>query len=83
MVSEEKIIESLEEVLVPAIKRSIVGLNLVRNVTISDKKVKVTLASTGLIMGAQHWIKDKVIKAIDSLPEVNEVEMAFIEAKPA
>jgi len=83
MVNEEQIKESLEGVLVPAVKRSIVGLNLVREVAISDKKVKVTLASTGLIIGAQDWIKDKVIKAIGTLPEVNEVEVVFIEAKPA
>ena len=83
MVNEEQIKGSLEGVLVPAVKRSIVGLNLVREVAISDKKVEVTLASTGLIIGAQDWIKDKVIKAIGTLPEVNEVAVAFIEAKPA
>ena len=83
MVNEEQVRTSLEGVLVPAIKRSIVGLNLVRDVTISDSKVSVTLANTGLIIGAQDWIKDKSIKVINTLPEVNEVEVSFIEAKPA
>ena len=51
--------ERLESVLVPAVQRSVAGLNLVREVDISDGKVSVTLASTGLIPGAQDWIKSK------------------------
>ena len=83
MVNEEQIKENLEGVLVPAVKRSIVGLNMVREVTISDKRVKVILASTGLIIGAQDWIKNKAKEAIETLPEVNEAEVVFTEAKPA
>jgi len=82
MLTEEQIKESMEGVLVPAVKRSIVGLNMIREVAISDKRVKVTLASTGLIIGAQDWIKNKAKEAIETLPEVNEVEVAFTEAKP-
>ena len=68
MVNQEQIKGSLEGVLVPAIKRSIVGLNLVREVTIADGRVKVTLAATGLVDGAQDWIKDKVTKTIGTSP---------------
>jgi len=82
MVNEEQIREKLEGVLVPAVKRSIVGMNMVREVTISDKKVKVTLASTCLIVGSQDGIKNMVKEAIGTLPEVNEVEVVFTEAKP-
>jgi len=74
--------ESLDTVLAPAVKRNITGLNLVREVAISDKGVKVTLASTGLIVEAQDWIKNKVKEAIETLPEVNEVEVIFTDAKP-
>jgi len=82
MLTKEQIKESLEGVLVPAVKRSIVGLNMVREVAISDKRVRVTLASTGLIVGAQDWIKNKAKEAIETLPEVNEVEVIFTDAKP-
>jgi len=47
MATEEQVRASLEAVLVPAAKRSIVGLNMVREVNISDGKVGITLASTG------------------------------------
>ncbi len=83
MPTQDQVMQNLEGLLVPAVKRSIVGLNMVREVTISDKRVKVTLASTGLIIGAQDWIKNKAKEAIETLPEVNEAEIVFAEAKPA
>jgi Mrp family chromosome partitioning ATPase len=81
MPTKEQVLEKLEAVLVPAVKRSIVGLNLVREVTISDKKVDITLASTGLIPGAQDWVKAKVEEVIKKLPEVNEVKVEYTDAK--
>jgi len=81
MATEEQVRQSLEAVLVPAVKRSIVGMNLVREVTTFDKKVNVTLASTGLIPGAQDWIKTKTREAIEKLPEVNEVKVEYADAK--
>jgi len=81
MPAKEQIIESLEAVLVPATKRSIVGMNLVREVTVSDNKVNITLASTGLIPGAQDWIKTKAREAIEKLPEVKEVAVEYTDIK--
>ena len=81
MPTKEQVIESLEAVLVPAVRRSIVGLNLVREITISDGKVNLALASTGLIPGAQDWIKTKAREIIEKLPEVNEVKVEYTDAK--
>jgi len=81
MATKEQVIESLEAVLVPAAKRSIVGLNLVREITISDGKVNLALASTGLIPGAQDWIKAKAKEAIEKLPEVKEVAIEYSDVK--
>ena len=83
MATDEQIRGSLEGVLVPAVKRSIVGLNMVREMTITEKRVKVALASTGLVIEAQDWIKNKAREVIEKLPDVNEVEVEFTEAKPA
>ena len=81
MTTKEQVIESLEAVLVPAVKRSIVGLNLVREVTTSDRKVNVILASTGLIPGAQDWIRTKAKEAIENLPEVSEAKVEYNDYK--
>jgi len=82
MLNEKQIKESLEAVLVPAVKRSIVGLNLVREIDISDGKVKVSLASAALNESAQDWLKTKVSEVLGKLPDVNGVEVSFTEAKP-
>jgi hydrogenase maturation protease len=81
VLTEDQIIKSLETVLVPAVKRSIVGMNMVRKVNIADKKVGITLASTGLIPGAQNWIKAKAMEAVEELPEVKEVTVEFISSE--
>jgi len=81
MIDEERVKQNLEAVLVPAVKRSIVGLNMVRGINISDGKVDITLASTGLIPGAQDWIKNKAQEAIKNLPEVTEVTINFSSVK--
>jgi Mrp family chromosome partitioning ATPase len=82
MVSESKVRESLESVLVPVVKRNIVGLNLVREVSVSDAKVKVILASAALNEETQDWVKTKTPEILKKLPGVEEVEVSFIEAKP-
>jgi len=83
MITEEQVRESLGEVLVPGIKRSLEGLNLVRKVIVSDQEVKVTLASVALGTGAQDWIKTKAKEVVEKLTEANKVEIEFTEAKPA
>jgi len=81
MANEEQVRESLETVLVPTIKRSIVGMNLVRAVTISDQKVNITLSSTGLVPSAQDWIKTEAREAIENLPDVNDANVEYTDAK--
>lgn len=83
MTLHEQVRESLNEVLVPGIMRSVVGLNLVREVTVSDRKAKITLASAALSDGVQDWIKTKTKEVLEKLPEVSEIEVEFTEAKPA
>ena len=83
MITEEQIKESLNEVLVPGAMRSLDGLNLVREVVVSDQRVKIAVASAALSSEAQEWIKTKTKEALEKLPEVNEVEVKFTEAKPA
>lgn len=81
MASEEQIRESLEAVLVPTIKRSIVGMNLVRGITTFNREVTITLASTGLAPAAQDWIRDKAQEVIAKLPEVDDASIEYTDAK--
>lgn len=82
MVTEEQVRETLEKVLVPGTKRSPVRLNLVRGITVSNERVNITLASAALNPAAQMWLKAKVGDAIQKLPGVKGVDIAFAEAQP-
>jgi Mrp family chromosome partitioning ATPase len=81
MPTKEQVIESLKAVLVPATKRSIVGMNLVRDITITDGSINIALASTGLVPGAQDWVRDRAKEAIEKLPEVTEVKVEYSDAQ--
>ena len=81
MPTKEQVLESLEAVLVPATTRSIVGMNLVRDITIADGRISIALASTGLVPGAKERVSDRVKGAIGALPEVSEVKVEYSEAK--
>lgn len=82
MVTEQQVRESLEEVLVPGAMRSLVKLNLVREVVISDQKIDITIASAALNPHAQDWLKSKISHATNRLPDINHTNVNFVPAKP-
>jgi len=79
---EEQVKKSLGQVLVPGVMRSLVQMNLVRGIEVKDGKAKITLASTALPSDAQDWLRSKVVTAIRELPDVKEVAVELVEAKP-
>ncbi|MFO7712594.1 MAG: Mrp/NBP35 family ATP-binding protein [Dehalococcoidia bacterium] len=81
MANKQQVMERLESIMVPAVKRSIVDMNLVRKITTSDNKVNIALASTGLVPGAQDWIREKVKEEVEKLPDVNDVSIEYSDAK--
>lgn len=81
MPTKEQVIESLKAVLVPATKRSIVGMNLVREITIADGRINIALASTGLVPGAQDWVRDRAKEAIEKLSEASEVKVEYSKVR--
>lgn len=83
VVNEEIVREILGEVLVPGVMRSLVGLNLVRDIALADRKVSLTLGSAALSAGVQDWIKTTVEERVEELPDVDEVDIEFTDVKPA
>jgi hydrogenase maturation protease len=82
MPTQEQVMESLDTILVPGVMRSLVKMNLVREVRIADHKVDITLASAALAPGAQQWLKDKIIDAARKLEGVEEASVSFVDSKP-
>jgi len=82
MPTQEEVLENLETILVLGVMRSPVKMNLVRDISISDGKVDVTLASAALVSGTQEWLIDRIKKAANNLTDVKEMNVNFIDSKP-
>jgi len=80
--SKEEVQGALSQVLVPGVRRSLTQLNMIRAVEFSSDRLKVTLASTALDSAIQDWVQAKARGVLEKLPEVNEVAIEFVEAKP-
>ncbi len=81
MLSTEQIKQQLDAVTVPANNRSITKMNLIRDITISEGKINVQLASTALVTGALDTIKHRITDTLNSLPGVDETVVSFTEMK--
>lgn len=82
MPTQEEVLESLETLLVPGVMRSLMKMNLVRDVSIADGKVDVTLASAALASGVQEWLRDKIKDVIGKIAGASEVNISFVDGKP-
>jgi len=82
MIKQEQVMEGLDTVLVPGVMRSLVRMNLVREVRIADQKVDVTLASAALSLENQEWLKDRTSDVIQKLEGVEEASVSFVDSKP-
>ena len=76
MPTQEEVVENLETVLVPGVMRSLVKMNLVRDISITDRKIVVKFASAALASETQKWLRDNVKDVSKKLTGVNEVSVA-------
>ena len=82
MPTQKQVIESLDTIPVPGVMRSLVKMNLVREVRVADHKVDVTLASAALAPEAQQWLKDRIVDTATKLEGVQEASVSFVDGKP-
>ena len=69
----EDIEAALSEILLPQPKRSLVQLKMVRDIALSEERVKLTLALTVLSAPERERLQQRVRAAIETLPGVKEV----------
>jgi hydrogenase maturation protease len=74
--------ESLETVLVPGVMRSLVKMNLVREVKLAEHKVDIAVASAALPPPAQELLKEKIEDVARRIKGVKEVNVSFVDGKP-
>lgn len=82
MPTQEQVIEKLDTVLVPGVMRSLVKMNLVREVKVTDHTVEIAIASAALAPPTQEWLKDKVQNVTGRMADVKEVNVSFVDGKP-
>src|SRR4030042_1161629 len=82
MPTQEQVIETLDNIPVPGVMRSLVKMNLVRDIKIANHRVDVILASAALAEEAQKWVKDKVHEALQKAKGVKETNVSFVDGKP-
>ena len=82
MPTKKQVVDSLNKILVPDIRRSLVDMNLAREVSVSGGRVKVVLASAALAPATQKLLKAKVEEVAGQLSGVKAVEVSFAESKP-
>ena len=82
MVTEEQVKQALENVAVPGVGRSLIEMNLVREIALSAKEVSVVIASAALAPDAQDFITGKVREVLQELPGVGGAAVDFTEVKP-
>ena len=78
---KEDIEGALSTILIPGVKRSLIQLNMLREVVIQDGEVKVNLAQAGLEAQVKDWVKEKVIVAIREISGVGNVEVEISDVK--
>ena len=82
MPTQKEILKNLDTIEVPGVMRSLVKMNLIRNVSISDGKVDMQLSSTALAPEYQEELKDKINEVIGALIGLTAVNVSFADSKP-
>ena len=58
MPTRENIVHELDSIIVPGVMRSLVKMNMVRDISTADGKVDITLSSAAVESEALEWLKE-------------------------
>ena len=82
MLDNQSVLDALQPVQDPELKKSLIALNMIRNVSIKDNKVKFTLVLTTPACPLKELIIQDCEKALKELPEVQTVEIEVTSETP-
>ncbi len=80
--SSDSVLEVLRPVQDPELQKSLVDLNMIRNVTIHDGQVSFTLVLTTPACPLREFIKEDCEKAVRTLPGVEAVDIEVTAETP-
>ncbi len=82
MPTPEEVKKLLDTVLVPGVKRSLVKMNLVKDISTADDRIDITIADAALMKGTKDWLAENIREALTGLQGVKDVNVNYAEAKP-
>lgn len=82
MPTPEDVKNILDKVLVPDVKRSLIKMNLVRDVSVADGKVDITIATAALMKTTQERLQENAKEHVKKLDGVKDVTINFADIKP-
>jgi ATP-binding protein involved in chromosome partitioning len=82
MLDTQSILEVLRPVQDPELQKSLVDLNMIRNVTVDGNKVSFTLVLTTPACPLREFIVEDCQKAVKQLPDVESVEVEVTAETP-
>ncbi|MEO1147040.1 MAG: iron-sulfur cluster assembly protein, partial [Cyanobacteria bacterium J06638_22] len=82
MVSTDKILEVLRPVQDPELQKSLVELNMIRNVQVNDGDVQFTLVLTTPACPLREFIVEDCERAVKTLPGVETVQVEVTAETP-
>lgn len=82
MLNAESVLEVLRPVQDPELRKSLVELNMIRNVVVADGHVSFTLVLTTPACPLREFIVEDCKKAVHSLPGVEQVEVEVTAETP-
>jgi Mrp family chromosome partitioning ATPase len=81
MIKEQQIKDILKQVMVPGVERNVADLNLVKNISVTENNVAVSLANAVISPDMQEYLRANIQAALKK-SGVSDVEVTFVEAKP-
>ncbi|MCD6430351.1 MAG: Mrp/NBP35 family ATP-binding protein [Deltaproteobacteria bacterium] len=77
MMNEKQIREALQTVLHPKLKKSLIDIGMIRDLSIKDDVVKLTLALRSDRSPLKELFIREIEKVVDTLPDISSVQIEF------
>lgn len=82
MATKKQIMESLDAIVVPGAGRSLVKLNLIREIEMNNSNVDITITAAALSSDIQEWLRKEIESRRGAIEGINKIEVKFIEGVP-